>query len=43
MGESIQLEQFSNDLFELLEWIKQHEEKIDKDKLVSKIQGEVIM
>lgn len=44
IGESIQLEQFRNDLFELLEWIKQHKEgEIGKEELLSKIRGEVIM
>ena len=44
IGESIQLEQIRNDFLELLEWIKQHKEgEIDKEKLISKIRGEVIM
>jgi hypothetical protein len=43
IGESIQLEQFKNDFFELQEWIKKHENKIDIEKLISKIHGEVIM
>lgn len=43
LGQILQLELFRGDIFELIEWIKKHDDKIDKEKLISKIQGEVIL